>query len=190
MSSFVIKTLRISNATYFVAVGITLLSNKLGWFTLHPFLMCITWICASEGVASFSLPRAGIKRHMPFMFASYLIALLGFAVIYLVKESNGKAHFVTTHGYYGAISAAMLVMMGFGTGMAKNVFNLKSRLYWRIHRLGGVSLMLGVWTVSYLHMGTPTGWFTRNADPSYSFGGLISFGLAGLSCLVVMILSK
>lgn len=109
------------------------------------------------------------------MFGTLVMALQGFAVIYLNKERNGKPHFTSPHGIAGAVTVAYtIVQVTAGIALRYNSFFLpyvprgftlaKWKLY---HALSGCFLfILGC---ASLLGGLYSNWFQRSTH-EYAWG--------------------
>ncbi|KAI8902865.1 hypothetical protein BC833DRAFT_145102 [Globomyces pollinis-pini] len=187
--------IRLSNLIYVCIITISILQKPISLFSLHPLCMILAWSTICEGILSYSLKheknklekfKIRVNRHQIFMVLSTVLILIGFSIIYQVKENSLSEHFTTNHGYYGALISTIVILQGFGALIVFNTYHLASKLFWTLHGTFTIFAIVGVWLITWLHLYTTDSWFVGFVK----FGMVWNqFGVFSFLCSGILLLS-
>ncbi|KAJ3315284.1 hypothetical protein HDV04_003677 [Boothiomyces sp. JEL0838] len=161
------SALRLSNQVVFGTIAVTLYQTKaFNLFALHPILMTMAYYYVCEAVISLATSKQVLSRVQSHqkqqMFAAFL-AMVGFTIIYLIKDWANKLHFQTYHGLLGSIVATTLIVTTIFSTFMFQRYSLSAKLFWFLHGLNGSISVIALWTTLWLHYGAPNGWFDHNS---------------------------
>ncbi|RKP24395.1 hypothetical protein SYNPS1DRAFT_23514 [Syncephalis pseudoplumigaleata] len=108
--------------------------------------------------------RTGLRWHRYLQTLALCTVTSGFFVIYCNKVLNGKPHLTTWHGIIGLMSTVSILVQGAVGALLiymPGLFggHLKSRHYYRIHRVFGYASLTALWLA--MALGIMSNWFVR-----------------------------
>ena len=146
-----------------------------------------------EAVSLSNRPRPSrLTFHWQLQLVTGLLALAGFCVIYLNKERSGAGHFTSQHGQWGSVALTAAAAQSAGGLLAlyaARVPNLVApRVTKTLHALAGTVLAaLGLYTI---RLGLDSVWFRNSAGLWARSAGDVLLGLAGLSLVYRVLVSR
>jgi len=167
------------------------------FFSWHPICLSIAYgFLMSQGILLFSshsslIPNATrskkVNYHAYILLTMLAIIYVGQTVIYLVKESNGKAHFTTWHGVIGLMTvmyttiqvmAGVFVKYAHMVKLPKSLPLIDLKLY---HGASGCTL--SILSCVTLILGLSSNWFVDNVNEYVRGLCMVAVVILGLTVL-------